>query len=228
MFLREQAEVRVSRQGIAPRYDRLTRPGPLASLRRSFRRMNPGMVLLWRLGLGRFAELWPRGFGRLLVIEHVGRRSGTTYRTPVNFTRADGGIYCVAAFGKRTDWYRNALAQGSILVWLPDGAWEATVEDASDDPARLDLMRRVLIDSGFAAPLFGLYPTQMTNDQLAEATADYRLVRILSVRRSKSDQYGDLTWVWPIGVGVFLAWCFLRRARRLHRGQPGKVGPDNG
>ena len=202
-----------SRRGVAPRYGRLTEPGPLASLRRSFRRMNPGMVLLWRLGLGRFAELWPRGFGRLLVMEHVGRRSATTYRTPVNFTRADGDIYCVAAFGKRTDWYRNALAQGSILVWLPDGVWEAMVEDASDDPARLDLMRRVLIDSGFAAPLFGLYPTQMTIEQLARATAGYRLVRIRRVRRSKSDQYGDLAWVWPIGLAVLLAWRLLRRTR---------------
>ena len=199
-------------RGVAPRYDRLAQPEPLPALRRVFHQMNRGMVLLWRLGLGRFAELWPRGFGRLLVIEHVGRRSSTTYRTPVNFTRADDDIYCVAAFGPRTDWYRNALAQGGILIWLPDGVWEATVEDASDDPARLGLMRRVLIDSGFAAPLFGLHPTRMTIEQLARATSDYRLVRIGRVRRSEQ-RYDDFAWVWPVGLVVLLAWRLLGRTR---------------
>ncbi|MFZ0491908.1 MAG: nitroreductase family deazaflavin-dependent oxidoreductase [Acidimicrobiia bacterium] len=204
----------VSRQAVAPRYDRLNRPEPLAALRRFFRQMNRGMILLWRLGLGRFAEIWPGGFGRLLVIEHVGRRSGTAYRTPVNFTIDGNDIVCVAAFGDRTDWYRNALAKGTISVWLQDGRWEATVEDISDDAARLGLMRRVLIDSGFAAPLFGLHPRRGSDEELAEATAEYRLVRIRRVRRSREDfGYSDLAWVWPVGLGVLIAWRLARRAR---------------
>jgi deazaflavin-dependent oxidoreductase (nitroreductase family) len=207
-----RGQTKASRRAVAPRYGRLNRPEPLAALRKLFRQMNRGMVLLWRLGLGRFAELWPRGSGRLLVIEHVGRRSGILYRTPVNFTRAEGDIYCVAAFGKRTDWYRNALAKGGTSIWLPDGAWEATVDDVSDDPARLNLMRRVLIDSGFAAPLFGLYPRRMTDEELAEATADYCLVRIRRIRSKQSIPYGDLAWVWPVGLGALFLWRLLRKS----------------
>jgi len=199
-------------QGVAPRYGRLTRPEPFAALRRVFHEMNRWMVLLWRLGLGRFTDVWPDGFGRLMVIEHVGRRSGTTYRTPVNFTIVDGDIYCAAAFGRNTDWYCNALAQRSISIWLPDGPWEATVDDLSNDPARLDRLRRILIDSGFAAPLFGLHPRRMSNDELAEATSDYRLLRIQKLRRIAEDGgYQDLVWVWPVGLVLVVAWRMIRR-----------------
>jgi len=199
-------------QGVAPRYGRLTRPEPFAALRRVFHEMNRWMVLLWRLGLGRFTDVWPGGFGRLMVIEHVGRRSGTTYRTPVNFTIVDGDIYCAAAFGRNTDWYCNALAQRSISIWLPDGPWEATVDDLSNDPARLDRLRRILIDSGFAAPLFGLHPRRMSNDELAEATSDYRLLRIQKLRRIAEDGgYQDLVWVWPVGLVLVVAWRMIRR-----------------
>lgn len=202
--------------GRAARYDRWMEPQAMAALRRIFRRMNHGMVLMWRLGLGRSMNLWPTGLGRFMVIEHTGRRSGIGYRTPVNYTRISDELFCVAAFGAKTDWYRNALAQGTVAVWLPDGRWEATIEDRSDDPHRVGLMRRVLIDSGFAAPLFGLNPRRMDDSDLTEATATYRLVRLrLQRERPSADGPSDLVWVWvPIGVTVL---CTLALRRRAHR-----------
>ena len=101
----------MARRGVASRYERILDPKVLEVIRRGLRRMNPGMLLIWRLGLGWSADLWPRGFGRLMVIEHVGRRSGARYRTPVNFTRDAGHVYCVAGFGPHTDWYRNVLVE---------------------------------------------------------------------------------------------------------------------
>jgi deazaflavin-dependent oxidoreductase (nitroreductase family) len=165
------------------------------------------MVLLWRLGLGSLADVWPRGFGRLLVIEHTGRRSGTHYRTPVNYTIVGSDLYCVAAFGERTDWYRNLLATPDTAVWLPDGRWEASVADVSDDPRRVDLMRSVLIDSGFAARLFGLNAHHIGDEDLAKATATYRLLRIRPrQRRTAPNGPGDLAWVWfPLGAASIIA-----------------------
>jgi deazaflavin-dependent oxidoreductase (nitroreductase family) len=57
---------------------------------------------------GRFAT-WAPGFG---VVVHRGRRSGRTYRTPVNvFTTPDG--YMVAlTYGTESDWVRNVMAEG--------------------------------------------------------------------------------------------------------------------
>ncbi len=200
--------------GVADRYQWVMQPTRLAALRRVFHGMNRGMVLLWRLGLGRMTELWPRGSGRLLVIEHVGRRSGAQYRTPVNFTRDGGNLYCVAAFGERTDWFRNVLASGDLAVWLPDGRWEATADDASHDPRRLTLMRKVLVDSGFAAPLFGLHPTRATDSELAVATASYCLLRIRPQQRAHGHGGpGDLTWTW-LALPLGLLWRAVRRKGR--------------
>ncbi|MDJ0792587.1 MAG: hypothetical protein QNJ71_11890, partial [Acidimicrobiia bacterium] len=58
----------------------------LEQVRRAFKTLNRSMVLMWRLGLGRWAESWPAVGGRILVLEHVGRSSGRRYRTPLNFT----------------------------------------------------------------------------------------------------------------------------------------------
>ncbi len=201
-------------RGIAARYGRVMEPRSLRVLRRAFHQMNRAMVLLWRVGLGRYADVWPQGFGRLLVIEHTGRRSGTRYLTPVNYTTAGNDLYCVAAFGERTDWYRNLLAAPTAAVWLPDGRWEATATDASNDRRRLDLLRKVLVDSGFAAPLFGLHPRRMSDETLAAATETYLLVQIRPLRRQPAKHGpGDLAWVW-LPVGAAVAVLLLRRRSR--------------
>ena len=70
--------------------------------------------------LGRFNKrvtnpvqmLWaPRlaGFG---VVEHVGRRSGAVYRTPMNVFRAPDGFVVLLTYGRATDWLRNLQAAG--------------------------------------------------------------------------------------------------------------------
>lgn len=205
--------------GVARRYGRLTEPAAAEAMRRMFNRMNRGMVFLWRLGLGWMMDLWPTGFGRLMVIEHVGRRTGQHYLTPVNFTPSDEHVYCLAAFGERTDWYRNLLAQHQLAVWLPDGRWTAGVADATDDPRRLELTRQVLIDSGFAALLVGLHPRRMSDSELLAATADYRLVRITPDRPApRWDGPSDLAWIWPVVGGAFVVLRLVRRVGRASSG----------
>ena len=191
--------------GAAPRYETVTNPATLEALRRFFRQMNRAMVVMWRLGLGRMMNVWPAGFGRMLVIEHVGRRSGNRYRTPVNFTKRGDDLYCVAAFGKRTDWYRNTMADPAVIAWLPVGRWTAVLSDESAHPDRLDIIRRVLIDSGFAARLVGLNPHSMTDAALDRATDDYRLIRIRIGQRATPRSPADLAWIWLLGAGVVLA-----------------------
>jgi len=208
-----------TKPGVAPRYERVLRPEVLDGMRRAFRRMNRGMLLIWRLGFGWSTEIWPAGFGRLMVVEHVGRKSGTPYRTPVNFTRRDGDIFCLAGFGAASDWYRNLMANPDIAIWLPDGRWTARADEASDAPDRLETMRRVLIDSGFAARAVGLDPHLASDDALDDATATYRLIRITPVAREDADGPGpgDLVWVW-YPVGGLLALLVGARCRR--RGGP--------
>jgi len=53
--------------------------------------------------------LWLPTFG---IIVHTGRKSGKTYRTPVNVLRVDGRCLVALTYGPNSDWVRNVLAAG--------------------------------------------------------------------------------------------------------------------
>ena len=88
----------------------------MRTLRRLFHMMNYFMVLMWKAGLGRMLNCWPAVLGRIMVIQHRGRKSSKEYLTPVNYAVVDGEIYSTAGFGPKTDWYRNMLAAVVQLV----------------------------------------------------------------------------------------------------------------
>lgn len=134
------------------------------------------MVFLWKIGLGKAINIWPAGFGRIMVVKHRGRKSGKEYLTPINYAVVDGEIYCTAGFGSISDWYRNILVDPGVELWLPEGKRMACAEDISSSPQRLFLLRQVIIASGFAGPLFGVDPKKLDDDQLNKVSKNYRLV----------------------------------------------------
>ena len=50
------------------------------------------------------------------VVHHVGRRSGTEYRTPVVVAAAGDDLVVALPYGPGTDWVRNVLAAGSATI----------------------------------------------------------------------------------------------------------------
>jgi deazaflavin-dependent oxidoreductase (nitroreductase family) len=50
--------------------------------------------------------------GKWPVLTHVGRNSGTTYRTPLDAHPVDGGYVFVLVYGSGSDWVQNVLAAG--------------------------------------------------------------------------------------------------------------------
>lgn len=182
------------------------------ALRQGFRSFNRFMLLLWRLGLGGWVNGWPSVGGRIMVLSHRGRKTGLLRRTPVNYAIVDGEVYCVAGFGAGTDWYRNLMARPDVEVWLPDGWWAGQAEDVSDALGRLQVLRQVLIASGFAARLAGINPQTLNDEALHAATQGYRLVHIRRTEaRTGPDGPGDLAWVWPAIVFLLpCMWLFWR------------------
>ena len=185
------------------------------TLRQVFKHFNRFMLLMWRLGLGKWINIWPDKGGRILVLVHTGRKTGIRRRTPVNYAIVEGELYCIAGFGKVSDWYRNIMAKPQVVIWLPDERWMGVAEDVTDCPEHIDLMRAVLIGSGFAAELFGLQPKTMSDEEIQEITANYRLIHI---RRTQAlvgpGGPGDLVWVWPLAAVLLLPLFFLLRRRR--------------
>ena len=151
-------------------------PRQMSTLRKVFHSMNRFMVWMWKMGWGKAINVWPAGFGRIMIIKHRGRKSGKEYLTPVNYALVNGEIYCTAGFGSISDWYRNMLVRPQVQLWLPEGKNFYCAEDISDSPDRLFLLRQVIIASGFAGPLFGINPKTLDDQQLDAISKDYRLI----------------------------------------------------
>ena len=184
-------------------------------LRRRFKQFNKFMLMLWRLGLGKWVNGLPDVGGRIMVITHTGRKSGKTYRTPVNYAEIDGDVYCQAGVGSQADWYLNVKANPAVQIWLPDGWWAGRAEELTDERARLPLLRQVLINSGKAAPALGIFPDTMPDEELEQAVGDARLFRIRKTEaRTGADGPGDLAWVWPLATLLLLLATLFRRRRR--------------
>lgn len=192
-------------------------PQLAAFLRRAFSWLNRFMILMWRLGLG----IWMndvRSSGQIMVITHIGRKTGLRRQTPVNYALVDGELYCTAGFGRISDWYRNVRAQPKVEVWLPHGRWMGEVEDITSSPDYTALMREVLIGSGFAAYLAGINPHQLSDEELDAATRGYRLLHIRRTRAATGPGGpGDLAWIWQITTMLLLA--ILWRSVRAGRGK---------
>jgi deazaflavin-dependent oxidoreductase (nitroreductase family) len=188
-----------------------------SNLRQLFKRFNPFMLLLWRLGLGRWVNCWPEVGGRILVLAHTGRKTGRQRLTPLNYAEIDGQLYITAGFGAVADWYRNVMASPAIEVWLPEGWWAGVADEVTDPEQRLPLLRQVLIGSGIVAPLAGLDPHKLDDSALDAAAAGYRVVRLRrTAPRTGPGGPGELAWVWPLATLV-LALRLLARPRRRSR-----------
>lgn len=52
---------------------------------------------------------WLPAFG---ILEHVGRRSGRVYRTPLNVFSTPDGVAILLTYGPNRDWLKNITAAG--------------------------------------------------------------------------------------------------------------------
>ncbi len=190
-------------------------------LRQGFHYFNHFMLLLWRLGLGKWVNSWPSVGGQIMILGHTGRKSGKPYQTPVNYALVDGELYCTAGFGPISDWYRNVTKNPHVEVWLPNGRFAGYVQEITDPILRPTILRQVLLASGFAAPAAGLNPRIMSNEAITAATHNYRLLHIIrTVPRTGSGGPGDLAWVWPLTAVLLFFWWLLGKKRATLASQP--------
>jgi deazaflavin-dependent oxidoreductase (nitroreductase family) len=191
-----------------------TKPELEQRLRQAFKTGNRFMLLMWRLGLGEMINMAPDSIGRIMVLTHTGRKTGAKRQTPVNYVILDGEVYITAGFGSTADWYRNILKQPQVEVWLPDGWWQGKAEDVSNHPRRNEILRAVLIASGFAAQAFGgIDPHTASDEDIIAKTSDYKLVRIHRIAACTGPGGpGDLAWIWPVATFLLLPLA-LRRKR---------------
>jgi deazaflavin-dependent oxidoreductase (nitroreductase family) len=97
-------------------------------------------ILLYRAGLGGLLG------SRFVLIEHVGRRTGTVHNTVVEVVRRDNDEVTVAAgFGPGSDWYRNLLIHPDATIQIGSRRLPVTaqpVPESARAAAMLDYARR--------------------------------------------------------------------------------------
>lgn len=56
------------------------------------------------------------GRGPFSLVRHVGRKSGTTYETPLILARVPEGFIAELTYGPGVQWYRNIVAAGTCGI----------------------------------------------------------------------------------------------------------------
>jgi deazaflavin-dependent oxidoreductase (nitroreductase family) len=76
---------------------------------------------------------WAPGLG---IVIHVGRRTRTVYRTPVNVFRTKDGFRFALTYGRDAEWVRNALDHGAVRLVHRRREYELTDPEIVHDPHR--------------------------------------------------------------------------------------------
>jgi deazaflavin-dependent oxidoreductase (nitroreductase family) len=80
----------------------------------------------------RFAARLP-GFG---ILTHIGRKSGTVYRTPVNVFRTPEGFLVALTYGRESEWARNVIAAGACQLETRGVQYRLSAPTIVHDPTR--------------------------------------------------------------------------------------------
>ena len=91
----------------------------------------------------RFAS-WLPGFG---ILEYRGRKSGRTYRTPINvFRRGDWYVFALT-YGADVEWVKNVVAAGGCILRTRGRAVRLIEPEVFVDPSRrlMPLVVRIVL-----------------------------------------------------------------------------------
>ena len=77
---------------------------------------------------------------RFGMLEHVGRKSGKVYQTPLEVVTHDGDRFVIASgWGPRADWYLNVQANPAVAFWVGSGRYEVEQELLTPEEGAIEL-----------------------------------------------------------------------------------------
>lgn len=167
------------------------------------------MVPMFRLGFGPFFGNPLTGY--IMVLKHIGRRSGKVRWAPVNYAIQQGNIYCVSGGRRSSDWFRNLLHTPEVEVLLPAGPVFGRAEEATDEDERARIIRRIFKNAGFAGFFEGYNPYTIPETEFRQKIADLPVLRIrpLGVANGACDPSGWV-WVWSCLLTLLVVYLLLR------------------
>ncbi len=161
------------------------------------------MVPMFRLGFGPFIGNSITGY--IMVLKTVGRKTGKVRYSPVNYAIHKGNVYCLAGWGRLTDWYRNLITSREVEIMLPGGTLFGAVDEVNNLEERRFILRKILQNAGFAGFLEGFNPFRVTDEVLLRKTVNMPLVRIRPAGMgSGSGDPAGFAWVWTLASIVLI------------------------
>ncbi len=76
---------------------------------------------------------WLPGFG---ILTHIGRKSGKSYRTPINVFRASDGFIIALTYSSQSEWVKNVLAAGGCELKTRGKKYQLSAPNVVRDPTR--------------------------------------------------------------------------------------------
>ena len=148
---------------------------PRPGTRRLYKLINKPPRIAYALGLGPL-------IGRLvLLLTTRGRKTGLLRVTPLQYEQIEGKYYVASAFGTRTDWYRNILADPGVRVRVGRKVFNAIAEPSTDPGQIADFLEYRLARHprmiGMMLRAEGLSPSPSRQD--LESLADEKALVIL-------------------------------------------------
>lgn len=153
-------------------------------------------LLFWRLGFG-------PAMGRIvLILSHIGRRTGKIRRTALEYHRHEGRIYVFSGWS-RSDWFKNIQAEPRVTVQTEQGTLHALARVLESDSEFIQahgliqnnwMVRSELNMLGIDTSLAGFVANK---DNLHIVTFDP------TSEPTPPPLQADLIWVTPLALGSF-------------------------
>ena len=180
------------------------------------------MVPALRAGLGPLL-VTPIG-GYLMVLVTRGRRSGQARYAPLDYAIVEGRVYCLAGFGERTQWLRNARVDPHVELILPGRRLRGIAGEVTDAAERSKAARAVLRAGGFAGLLAGCDPWHASDATIGRCLEGIPLVRIEPATPLRPGPFdpGGRGWI-PTQAALALAAIGALRVVRRRLGSSRRV-----
>lgn len=108
---------------------------------RSSDNVTHGRTRMWRFRqvVNRYVNPFTRPVAKRLpgfaILSHRGRKTGRTYRTPINVFHKDNGYYFIfLTYGSHVQWVKNVLAAGSCSIETRGRVVELVEPELITDP----------------------------------------------------------------------------------------------
>ena len=166
-------------------------------------------ILFWRLGLGPIQ-------GRIImIITHIGRKTGIPHHTAVEFHTMNGIKYIPCAFGSKSQWYRNIMANPRVTIQTADGTEQMIAIRITQDDELVSVIEMILERNpslmNWYLESIGIAPNR--EEILAHKDQLYFLRFDPTSDPTPRGLDVDLAWIWPL----LLLWQFMSKPFRRRK-----------